>query len=411
LLQEEKGKNQFIALEDIKVLDLTQYVAGPYSTKLLADYGAQVIKIEEPGFGDPSRSMGPFPGDIPHPEKSGLFLYLNMNKKGITLNLKSEAGKRVFRQLIAGIDILVESYRPGMLSSLELDYDNLKKINQNLVLASITNFGLTGPYSDFKAGDITIWAMGGEMYSTGVPGREPLMLAPNVAQYIVGSVAAVGIMGAFYAARYLNIGQQVDVSAMEVQSGVTERRLINLLSYEYRGKINPRIATMEVGFPYGVYPCKDGYINVQGGRVYWDRIVKMVESPAFLMDPKWTKLDAQANPSLKAEFEKYFLNWLINRTKKETIEAGQAAGVPCTPLQTTEEVFKDPHFNARGCFVEIEHPMTGVLKYPRSPVLLNGTPAQIKRPAPMLGQHNCEIFGQLGFSNSDLVKLRQQGVI
>ena len=206
------------ALSDVKVLDLTWHIAGPYCTKLLADYGAEVIKVEKPEEGDPTRRMAPFFKDDPHPEKSGLFLHLNTNKKGITLDLKSATGKKIIKELVSKVDILVESFSPRVMPSLGLDYQTLEQINPKLVMVSISNFGQSGPYRDFKASEIVEYAMGGEMYSTGIADREPLKLGGNVTQYQAGTVAAVATVGALYAAEFQGTGQHVDVSIMETST-------------------------------------------------------------------------------------------------------------------------------------------------------------------------------------------------
>ena len=172
-----------LALEDVKVLDLTHHVAGPYCTKLLADYGADVIKVERPGLGDSARSMGPFPGDAPHRERSGIFLHLNTNKRGITLDLKSRAGAKVVKELAREVDILVESFRPGTMERYGLGYETLRVVNPGLVMTSISNFGQTGPYRDYRSAEIMVYGMGGEMYSTGLDEREPVKLGVNVHLY------------------------------------------------------------------------------------------------------------------------------------------------------------------------------------------------------------------------------------
>ncbi len=399
------------ALSDVKVLDLTHYIAGPYCTKLLADYGADVVKIERPGTGDPARRMGPFPNDEPHSEKSGLFLHLNTNKRGITLNLKTEMGKQILKQLVKDVDILVENFSPRVMQGLGLDYDALQKINPKLVMTSISNFGQTGPYRDYKASEIILYGMGSEMYCTGVADREPVMLGPNITQYMAAGAASVATMGAFYAARYQSIGNHVDMAIVEATSGGTERRSTNLLAYQYTGETNPRMLAIDVGYPLGTYPCRDGYTNIMGGLQYWDRVVKMLGSPEALKDPKWKAPTAQSNPELMEEFNAIYYPWLMEHTKKECVEIAQAAGAPCTPVQTMEDVVNDPHFNTRDFFTEIDHPATGKLKYPGRPVIMSQTPWQVARPSPMLGQHNGEVYGEIGYTAEDLVKLRQQGII
>ena len=202
------------ALSHVRVLDFTNQVAGPYCTKLLADYGADVIKVERPGMGDAARSMGPFPGDIPHPEKSGLFLHLNTNKRSVTLDLKSKAGKKIARQLAAEADLVVESFRPGVMDRLGLGFEELRASNPRLVMTSISNFGQTGPYRDYKSSDIMVYSMGGEMHSTGLEDREPVKLGANVVLYQAGSVAAVGSAGALFLSQDDGPGQRVDVSIL-----------------------------------------------------------------------------------------------------------------------------------------------------------------------------------------------------
>ncbi len=183
-------------LTGIKVLDLTHYIAGPFCTKLMADYGADVIKIERPGKGDIARQVGPFPEDVPDPEKSGLFLYLNTNKKGITLNLKTKTGIEILKKLVKESDVLVENFRPGVLPSLGLEYETLKKVNPRLVMTSISNFGQTGPYRDWKATEITLYALSGQMSRQGDPDREPLKHALSIFQYFAGKVASLVTLAA-----------------------------------------------------------------------------------------------------------------------------------------------------------------------------------------------------------------------
>ena len=399
------------ALSDVKVLDLTHYIAGPYCTKLLADYGADVIKIERPGTGDPARRIGPFPQDDPHPEKSGLFLYLNTNKKGITLNIKSETGRKVFKDLLKDIDIVVENFEPRVMSSLGLDYKNLSEIHPELVMTSISNFGQTGPYKDYKASEIILFGMGSEMYATGLPDREPVMIEPYANLFLAGSAAATGTIAGFFASRYQGVGQHIDMAIVEALSTGTTRRGVNLIAYQYTGEINPRLPGIDVGYPHGIHPCDEGLLDLYGGRTYWDRVVRMLGDPEWLKDPKWTTPTAQAEPELKEEFDANYLGWLMERTMDEAAEEAQRAGVPGVPVQTMADVSNDPHFNERGAFVEIDHPVAGRFKYIGRPFNMSETPWRIRMPAPSLGQHNAEVYGNLGISGEDLTRLRQHGVI
>lgn len=401
-------------LSDTKILDLTHYIAGPYCTKLLADYGADVIKVEKPCEGDGARRIGPFFEDVPHPEKSGLFLHLNTNKRGITLNLKSRTGKKIFMELVKGVDILVESFRPGVMTKLGLGYKTLEKAFPKLVMTSISNFGQTGPYRDFKASEIIISGMGHAMHTQGESEREPVKMAGNLMQYQSGLMAAVATLTALFCSRLQGVGQHVDVSIMETQLSSMDRRAQNLVGHSY----NPTEVSLRtpfgigLGFPYGNNPCKDGFFSIMGGvRLgFWPRVVTMLDMPELLEDPRFCTVEAQARPENYEAFLQIFLPWCMERTKQEIIASGQANGVPVAPVNTSEDLLTNPHMEARDYFVAIDHPMTGKVKYPGAPFRA-GNSFQVRRSAPQLGQHNEEVYGQLGYSREDLVKLRAQGII
>ena len=399
------------ALSHIRVLDFTTHVAGPYCTKLLADYGADVIKVERPGTGDASRSLGPFPGDIPHPEKSGLFLHLNTNKRSITLDLKSRAGQKIAKELAADVDLVVENFRPGVMDRLGLGFEELQKANSQLVMTSISNFGQTGPYQAYKSSDIMVYSMGGEMHSTGLENREPVKLGANVVLYQAGSVAAVGSAGALFLSQGDGPGQRVDVSIMETQTGSVDRRMSALVGYQYTGELSVRVPFGAAGYPIGVFPCEDGYLEVTGGLIYFPRVVSMLGDPPELLEPRWYTPESQANPELKDEFETQFLSWTLQRSKAEAWRAAQNSGVLSGPLNTMGDVANDPHFIGRGAFAQIDHPLAGSLTYPGRPFIMAESPWEIRRPAPLMGQHNGEILQELGYRPSDQVCLRTQGVI
>ena len=399
------------ALSDVKVLDFTHYVAGPYCTKLLADYGADVVKVERPDGGDRARRMGPFPGDVPHPEKSGLFLHLNTSKRGITLDLHTRAAVKIVKELVKDTDLVVESFRPGTMARLGLDYASLLEINPKLVMTSISNFGQTGPYRDFRAAEIMFYGMGGEMYSTGTRDREPLKMAANVVLYQAGAAAAVATMGAVYAAMGQGSGQQIDVSIMETQVGTIDRRMSNLIAFQYTGETIGRGPFGTSGYPNGVYQCEDGYFQLSGSRTYFPRVVRMLGEPEFLTESRWTTPEAQRDADMKAEFEEYFQIWVKTRTMYDAWRTAQDARVLSGPLNTVGDLMQDPVFNQRGAFADITHPEAGELKYPGRPFIMNESPWAVNRPAPLLGQHNGEILGSLGYSGDDIVRLKQQGVI
>ncbi len=399
------------ALSDVKVLDFTHMIAGPYCTKLMADYGADVIKVERPDGGDGTRRLGPFPGDEPHHERSGLFLHLNTNKRGVSLDLKTSDGNRIARRMAADTDVVVESFRPGVMASLGLDYATLSADNPALVYTSISNFGQTGPYRDFNASEIVLYGMGGEMYSSGLEDREPIKLGGTMVQYQAGAAAAVATMGALFAAQASGQGQHVDVSIMETQVGSIDRRMSTLIAYQYTGEISKRIPFGVMGYPIGVYPCADGYVELTGGIVYFDRVIEMLGRPAMFDDPKWHAPEAQTDPDLREEFDEFFIPWCLERTKYEIWCAAQDARVLSGPINTMEDLAGDPNFNERGAFAEFDHPSAGRLAYPGRPFVMERTPWAARMAAPLLGQHNADVFGELGYDRAALVRLRETGAI
>ncbi|HEY90519.1 MAG TPA: CoA transferase, partial [Dehalococcoidia bacterium] len=253
------------ALDGLKVLDLGDYVSGPYCTKMLASFGAEVIKVEKPGEGDSSRRMGPFPGDEAHPEKSGAFLYLNTGKKSITLNIKTATGLKILKDLIRNSDILVENFQPGVMADLGLDPAILEKENPRLIVASITGFGQNGPYRDYKMSSIVGYALGGHQYIIGEPDREPLQGAGPQPEYQGGLHAFFGIMAALYSREETGRGQHIDVSIMECMTGFHQ---FTIIRYTYGGEIKPRSGNRyESTYPVTIYPCKDGHVALSASSV------------------------------------------------------------------------------------------------------------------------------------------------
>ena len=398
------------ALEGVRVLDLTQYIAGPMATWLLAGYGADVIKIERPYGGDPARKLGPFYHDEVNPEKSGLFLYLNMGKRGITLDLKHQLGVNIFKELVKTADIVVESFRPGVMARLGLDYETLEQINPGLVMTSVSNFGQTGPYRDYKTSELILYGMGGLMQTTGSSQREPVKNGGTISLHQMGFYAATGTLGAYLGSIFQGLGQHVDMSMMEALI-TNEEKAALLIAYQWCGEEQPRMSSYEAGYPYGTYPCQDGYFDMQGGAAYWDRVVDMYGDQEFLKDPRWFTPAAQADPALKEEFEVFLLNWSMQHTKQEVMNIAQEHRVPCGAVQDFSEVFSDPDLNERGLFLELSHPVVGKLKYPGRPFIMSETPFEAQRPAPLLGEHNKEIYTGLDYSGEELTHLAEWGII
>ncbi len=382
-------------LSDLRVIDLTHGIAGPYSTKLLADFGADVIKIERPGAGDFARTLGPFPGDLPHPEKSGLFLFLNTNKRSVVLDLMTPQGVQVIKDLVRDADILVESFKPGVMERLGLGYQTLSKINPDLVVTSLSNFGQTGPYRDYLASELTLFAMGGRMNSTGLPDRYPLKLMGNHVQFQAGNVAAMATMFAWYAQTYRGLGgQQVDIAIFETQLGSINFRMSNLLMYQYTGERMRRLGGVAGGYPSGYYPCLDGYALVAGGGERWRNTAAMLGMPELADDPRFAPPQGQMSLEGREEFETtIWLPWLMERTKLEVTEACQSHGIYAGAVNGIDEaVGNNPHMEARDYFEDIDHPVAGRFRYPGSPISTPKGWWRIHQPAPLLGQHTQEVL-------------------
>jgi len=399
------------ALTGIKVLDLTHFIAGPFCTKLLADYGADVTKVEKPGEGDMARRAGPFLNDIPDPEKSGLFLYLNTNKKGITLNLKTETGVKILKNMVRETDLLVENFSPRVMTGLGLDYQTLKKVNPKLVMTSISNYGQTGPYRDWKASEITMFALSGKMHSMGDPDREPLKYALNSFQYFAGEAACLASIAAVMRCKSSGFTEHIDVSILETMVSDVDNIIIRYDYSKDRGRrTTARNYTL---YPFGGYPCKDGYICIQGlgrGEEWLPRLYTMIGMPELKEDPRFSTPENRANHT--DEFFALLYSWLIDHTKQEVFDAAAEVRYPMAAIYTTEELVKNPHYNERGFFTEIEHSEAGKLVYPGAPFKLGEVGYQVSRPAPLLGEHNSEIYSDiLGYSAHDLSTLRRSGVI
>ncbi|MBL7165474.1 MAG: CoA transferase [Dehalococcoidales bacterium] len=395
------------ALSGVRVLDVTHYIAGPYCTKLLADYGAEVVKVERPGTGDGARRIGPFYKDDPHPEKSGLFLYLNTNKRGVTLNLKSETGIKIFRELVADADILVENFNPRVMPSLGLDYESLERINPGLVMTSISNFGQTGPYRDYKATEIVADAMGGWMSIIGHPGREPLKPGGNQAQFVSGLFGGVGTMTAFHGRELTGVGQHVDISLMDavlyIQMNITQ-------IYHYHERITGRIGNMVLPPPGSILPCRDGYIGaIAVTNSQWQSLCEWMGKPELASDERFlTRIHRTENVD---ELIATLIPWLLEHDQEELLSEAQKRRIPFGIPAAADRLLNSEHLNERGYFVDVEHPFTGKVRYPGAQFGLGDLPYELK-PAPLLGEHNEEIYcRRLGYNNKDLVKLRETGVI
>lgn len=392
------------ALSGCRVLDLTHHIAGPYCTKILADYGADVIKVEVPEVGDAARQMGPFPGDRPDIESSGLFLYLNTNKKSITLNLKSAGGVEIFKSLVKEADIVIENFSPSVMPGLGLDYQTLKQLNPGLVMVSISNFGQTGPYRDYLATDLNIWGLSGILYECGDPDREPLKMGSNVSEYVAGLYSAFISLSALYHRDETGVGQHVDVSAWEalhtMQPSMT-------LVFSYAGFVRRRAG---IHFPWGILPCKDGYIGFfLPTQVQWESLCVLLGMPELRDKPEYeTPLLREEH---RDEITAIIVGWLKDKLMEEVFHAAQELRMPLTVVPNPQQIFDLPQHKAREYFVDIDHPAVGKLTYPGAPFKLAETPWRSGR-APLLGENNEDIYcGRLGYSKEQLTGLKAEGVI
>lgn len=404
----KKGK----MFEGIKVVEWGSLVSAPYCAKLFAHLGAEVIKVEKPDVGDEARQHGPFPGDTPHLEKSGLFLFLNTNKLGITLNLDTEKGKDILKRLLKDADVFVENNPPQLMVELGLNYDTLTRINPRLIMASITPFGQTGPYRDYKAYELNCSAAGGVLVGVGYPDREPLDLPLSQGSYQAGIGAATAIMLALMARKKIGQGQYIDISEAEVWA--TLHVGVNVLTFMYRGVTGIRRGTHGGYFlyPNEILPCKDGYIALNCPQLaQWQRFLELMGNPEWAQNSRYRNRRAM-HEEYPDEVNALLIPWLKEHTVEELFQLCIERRIPLVPIYRVNELVNHPHLKQRDFFVELDHPQAGRLKYPEGPCRFSETNWQIERPAPLLGEHNEIILGQrLGYSSQELAELAREGVI
>jgi crotonobetainyl-CoA:carnitine CoA-transferase CaiB-like acyl-CoA transferase len=397
------------ALEGVTVVDLTSHIAGPYATKLLADLGARVIKVERPG-GDPSRALGPFLNDEPGPERSATYQFLNTNKESVVVDLKQPEGQRVLHRLIERADLVVESYPPAVAERLGVDYASLKRVADVPVL-SITNFGQSGPYRDYQLSETALFAMGGEMWSLGLADREPLKTGGTSTLLQCGSMAAIAALGGIHAWELHRVGQHIDVPLFEVQIQSIDRRSSAILGYRFSGRVLDRPVTAQAAPAGGVYPCADGYIEVTASYGnYWQRFVEMIGDDAFA-DPKWLNPLFAASPEGRVEADAIVYPWMLTRTREEIWREARRAHAMVAPLYTGKDLYEDPVFRQRGLWTEIEHAVLGKLPMLGRPYVLEKTPWRIRHAAPMLGEHTAATLAELGIPSSEQGDLMATGAV
>jgi len=394
-------------LDRLTVLDLTHYRAGPYCTKLFSDYGADVVKIERPAIGDPLRAVGPFAGDTPGPDRSIPFLWLNTGKRSVTLNLKHSEAIRLLTPLIQRADVVVENFSPGVMARFGLDYQTLQSINPRITLISISNFGQTGPYRDYRATEAVLYAMSGGMIATGDRDRPPLAAGPSIAQYTAGMHAYLGALMALYRTESTGKGDWIDVS---IQESALDNVEIHLAEYLHHGKIARRNNDEHTMVPWQCYPCRDGYAAVIGGPIRrWLTAAPMFGVPQ-LLEEQYRHLAGRQRH--RHDFEALLKPALEHKDKMEIYRQGQASGLAFGYLATMAEAFQSSQHRSRHFFRPVDAGSSiGCPEMAGAPFRFSEQPAPPVR-APRLGEHTHAILTELsGCTEQDLARLRKDGAI
>ncbi len=390
------------ALEGIKVIDLTSALNGPFCTMMLADYGAEVIKIEPIG-GEQCRGWGPIDEKS---GESGFFAYVNRNKKGATLNLKSEKGKAMLFELLKDADILVENYKGGVTERLGIDYESVKKINPTIIYASGSGFGQTSPLKHRPCYDVVAQAMGGMANLTGFPESIPTKVGPSIADHVAGIYLYVGVATALVHRERTGEGQLVDVSMVDTIFSLLENSLVKYTMGGYiperNGNIDPSIA------PFDLFECKDGFVAIGvGNNRLFENFAHTIGHPELLEDPRYATNDLRCQ-NYEPDLQNVIRSWSKDYTKAEIEDIMDKAGIPCGPVLNVKEAIEHPHIQAREMMVHCDHPTAGELYFQGVVAKLSETPGAVEFASPLLGQHNQEIFG---ITAEEEEQLRAEGVL
>ena len=391
-------------LDGIKVLDLTRVLAGPYATMLLGDLGAEVIKIEQPGTGDESRNFGPF--------KNGFSLYfmsVNRGKQSVTLNLKTEQGQTIFKQLLEQTDVLVENFRPGTMEKLGLDYDTLKVEHPSLIYAACSGFGQTGPYAQQGAYDMIIQGMGGIISITGEPDGPPVRVGTSISDITAALFTTIGVLSALHHRNQTGKGQFVDVAMLDSLVAVLENAVVRYFATGEAPK--PLGARHPAITPFEAFASADGHVIIAlGNDTLWAKFCEHVERQELISDERFqTNADRTENHS---ELFPILSEIMSQRKTDDWIDSLGVIGVPCGPINTMDKVVSHPQVQAREMITRIAHRMTGEVEVPGMPIKLSKTPGNVDAPAPSLGEHTTEVLtGLLRMHPDEVEQLRRDGVI
>ena len=391
-------------LNGIKVLDLTRVLAGPYATMLLSDLGAEVIKIEQPGIGDESRNFGPF--------KNGFSLYfmsVNRGKRSVTLNLKTERGQSIFKQLLQQTDVLVENFRPGTMQKLGLDYDTLKSEHPSLIYAACSGFGQTGPYAQQGAYDMIIQGMGGIISITGEPDGPPVRVGTSISDITAALFTTIGILSALHHRNQTGSGQFVDVAMLDSLVAVLENAVVRYFATGEAPK--PLGARHPAITPFEAFASADGHVIIAlGNDTLWAKFCEHVDRQELITDKRF-----QTNADRTEHHSQLFpilSEIMFQRTTEDWINALGDIGVPCGPINAMDKVVTHPQVQAREMITRIAHEITGEVEVPGVPIKLSETPGSVDAPAPSLGEHTTDVLtGVLKMTPDEVEELRQDGVI
>lgn len=389
-------------LEGLKVIDLTTALSGPFCTMFFGDYGADVIKIE-PVDGEQCRTWGPLDEKS---GESGFFCYVNRNKKGCTLNLKTEKGLQMLYDLVKDADFLCENYKGGVTKKLKIDYETIRKINPRIIYVSGSGFGQSSPISHRPCYDIVAQAMGGMLNLTGFRENDPVKVGPSVADHVSGIYQAVGALMALYHREKTGVGQHVDVSMVDTIFSMLENAIPN---YTMGGEVSQRNGNIDPSIcPFDVYQCKDGFVALGvGNDRLWEKFCNVIGYPELLEDPRYKTNDLRAK-NYVPNLQNLIRDWIKGFTKKELEETMDQAGIPCGPVLDVKEAIEHPHIQAREMMVHCPHPTAGDLYFQGCVVKLSETPGSVDTPSPILGQDNLEVFG---LTAAEAEQLRSEGVI
>ena len=391
-------------LTGLHVLDFTRVYSGPYCTMLLADLGAEIIKVEMPEKGDDARHFFPFKNN-----ESGYYMYLNRNKKGITLNLKKPEGKAIALKLAKWADVLVENFSPGTMQRLGLDYESIEKVNPQIIYASISGFGQTGPLREKVAYDAVAQAMGGLTGITGYPDMPPVKAGASIADANAGIHAAFGIMTALYYRERTGKGQYVDVSMMDTVFSTLESFVVQYTMT----KVNPQRMGNEhvASAPFDSFPTKDDYVIIAtASDKLFKKLTQVMGREDLLNNPKFI-----TNPLRKQNYSQLkpiIVKWTKQHTTDEIVKLLDPVKIPVAPILSIQQLVEHPQIKARNMMVEIDHPVAGKISMPGFPIKFSITPGSMRSPAPLLGQHTDQVLSTvLGLTHGQINELRNKNVV